>query len=1172
TIFTSGRTGAGTAGFFGGDDGPVATPAGGVEITFGISDTLSTSWQTDQSSAFESHRAYESSLSKGREFTTTATVTREIVGASIDIDLTFKNTGNIPFTMSNIEISVLEQVGNQEKLLPVATLVSNSELITGTPLQINLGALTSEHGPFLFSSREVFPKLVEALMRNPSGLVFRVANYDISDELGRNYTFINQVARDRTGNITLDFGDADAAQQFLVATHGALDTQNTAGGGYVGGFNSSNGNPVGLPMNYVMQTLLGLQRQDTAQDHIVAGANGMLESNGDNLQGDDVEDTVNNVIIAGPNGWLETRAIGDDFVANPTAANGIVAGLNKTADSIAQGDDIQLVPVATTGLSIGTIVVDPGENGVLDTPMLSDDRAEFVQGYETSRSCTALSNKAGDICRIDADCSCQQADSDGRCESSPASVGSCTGPQRLVRVKSLRNGDFNRAWVTFTTGNLPDAADFDLITMNPGDDLWLAFLQDLDSDGLFARNEFLLGSTDSSSDDFVNADFGENFKVAATPACNMAAPACDGVPDSRDTDRDGLSDFAESRVGWRVATDGGALRQVFSSPRFPDSDGDNLLDPVEQDLRRYCETGDPRDVALCAFQSEVVTINEAIGIIAGPDGIADTTADANDEQLTAVGATVAYGTPVVGPGSDGILTTTLAGDDKYESQSSIPPATDPSSSDTDLDGISDYIELDGFEAGLAIVDGGNGIVETPKNGDDIQRAFLNNPVFPGGVIMLPGANSLIDSDPGGDDVERPATPGLTTDPLRRDTDDDTFTDGLELAIGSNPTILDGADFVDSDVDGLTDNEESSLGWLVSVDGATAFEVKSSPFLPDTDFDGLPDFIERDLRTNPNNADTDNDGISDFDEISDFSAYQTLAGLYPGLNIPTVTSGYGTDPTKSDTDGDGLSDYKELIDGIRLLLPGSTSNQTVYTSPVFADTDNDGVGDGAEVGRPAGPTDPTNPDTDGDGKTDGREDELNTDPLVADLSVTIRFERLSIIEVTNDNFIDYNDFQPGSTAFAAEIGMWFTTQGPTDSTPYPFMHMGDIYGSRFFIGNVPNQPSVPFLLCMIYPAVQGFDYSFQLANERTFPLTAGQSFSLNGLVAELDIVDGSCGTLPHFIPTIVGDSGSGGAQCAVHINETFHYADLVSASSSSNILTIQEANACDMEISYSIEVE
>lgn len=1214
TLSASIRAGVGNGSFFGGDSGI----SGGVEATGGFSNTSSTSWQADTASSKESQKTVDQSISKGNELSKTSTVSREIVGARIDVDLMLFNSGSIPFSVSNIEITVLEQTGNTGKFLPVATLVSNSELITGNPLLVSLGSFNAEHGPFIFSSRDVFPNLVEALMRNPSGLVFRIANYDITDELGRNYSFASQTARDRTGGIILDYGDAEAAKRYLVATNGAQDNNNDAananGAGYVGGFNAKNGSSVGLPINYVLQNILGLRRHDTAQDKIVAGEDTTLDSNGSNLAGDDIVETIdgNQVVSAGPNGWLETRPANDDFIENPTAINGIIAGMNKSADSRAQGDDIQLVPVGTTGISIGTIVIDPGENQLLDTMALEDDLIDFVGGYETSKSCSATSNKAGDVCRVNSDCACQVGDTeDTRCLVTPApvSAGSCTGPQQLVRVNSMRNGDYNRGWRILSTGIQPDAADFDLITVEAGSDITMAFLQDLDKDGIYARNEFLLGSTDSATDEAVNEYF--NY-YGSQPACAMSPPFCDGIPDSRDSDKDGLSDYAEAYVGWKVSADGGALHQVFSSPRFSDTDGDGLDDIFEQDLRGYCDTGpnDSRSDGLCAFQSApAVTMAEAIGISAGPDGKVETGEFGlmgDDVQLIPFGAEPFslswFSIPVVGPGPNGVMETMPVGDDFFESKTAIPPATDPSKRDTDLDGISDSEELAGVPVALAVVDGGNGVAETARNGDDIQRAFIDNPVFPGSVIMLPGddgnidsitepnigagddyfaqydygsgpegtfyifcgSNGIINTIPIGDDrygngdsYESSCTTGdliiypgingvyetqpnnkaddtiraaksVTLDPLRRDTDNDSFTDGYEVAIGSDPTVVDGDDFIDSDQDGLTDKEESQLGWLVSVNGATGVLVKSSPSLPDTDFDGLPDFIERDLRTNPNKADTDGDGLSDYEEIFDFSKYSTLAAIYPGLNIPSSNQlGTGTSPILVDTDGDVLTDKQEL-DGFRLSITGQLGEVYVETNPLFADSDLDGLPDGFEILYSStggvtprtsfvgitGSLNPVDPDTDSDGLSDNNEHVGVTSPFEADRSITFRFSSFQL----KGGKKDWN---------------WeFYTQHSNQLSPgYLSSYILNTSGvSRVLTTtNVAN--------CGVHVNVSNGN-NFFLNAERTLTMKPGEAMTLHGVVNEF-----------------TGCASTNTIECKYGFRESFSYDDIVSGvTSTSGVMT------------------
>lgn len=74
---------------------------------------------------------------------------------------------------------------------------------------------------------------------------------------------------------------------------------------------------------------------------------------------------------------------------------------------------------------------------------------------------------------------------------------------------------------------------------------------------------------------------------------------------------------------------------------------------------------------------------------------------------------------------------------------------------------------------------------------------------------------------------------------------------------------------------------------------------------------------------------------------------------------------GTDPFDPDTDGDGITDGEEFW--------------IFFTDPLNDDTDFDGLSDGDEVSRWG--TDPLNPDTDGGGVYDGHEViEDGTDPL------------------------------------------------------------------------------------------------------------------------------------------------------------------------------------------------
>jgi len=97
-----------------------------------------------------------------------------------------------------------------------------------------------------------------------------------------------------------------------------------------------------------------------------------------------------------------------------------------------------------------------------------------------------------------------------------------------------------------------------------------------------------------------------------------------------------------------------------------------------------------------------------------------------------------------------------------------------------------------------------------------------------------------------------------------------------------------------------------------------FGTGSSPFLADTDGDGVPDGTEVALGLHPGRADTDRDGLPD--------AWELAVGLDP-------LDSTGDDGGSGDPDGDGRTNAQELSAG---------------TDPFLADTDGDGIPDGSSA--------------------------------------------------------------------------------------------------------------------------------------------------------------------------------------------------------------------------------
>ena len=95
---------------------------------------------------------------------------------------------------------------------------------------------------------------------------------------------------------------------------------------------------------------------------------------------------------------------------------------------------------------------------------------------------------------------------------------------------------------------------------------------------------------------------------------------------------------------------------------------------------------------------------------------------------------------------------------------------------------------------------------------------------------------------------------------------------------------------------------------------------------DTDTDGLTDFVEERIDTNPDNADSDADGVNDDAEVLGF----TLGGV----------KWFG-DPNEADSNGDGVTDGQEWdVDTDGDLMPDAFD----------ADNDNDLVPDRVDLGR------------------------------------------------------------------------------------------------------------------------------------------------------------------------------------------------------------------------------
>ncbi len=196
-------------------------------------------------------------------------------------------------------------------------------------------------------------------------------------------------------------------------------------------------------------------------------------------------------------------------------------------------------------------------------------------------------------------------------------------------------------------------------------------------------------------------------------------------------------------------------------------------------------------------------------------------------------------------------------------------------------------------------------------------------------------------------------------------------------IGLLFTGTSGADS-DADHDGLTKKVEKELGTDPKNadtdgdalnDGAEVNSYNTYPLKTDSDADGLSDGVEvKKYKTDPLNEDSDEDGLSDGDEVNKYKTYPLKKDSdADGLSDGDEVKKYKTDPLNEDSDADGLNDGDEV---------------KYKSKPLKEDSDGDGINDGVEVNQYK--SDPAKADTDGDGLSDG--DEVNkykTSPIKID---------------------------------------------------------------------------------------------------------------------------------------------------------------------------------------------
>lgn len=808
-------------------------PLGGATIGFSVTAEASQETGSErgsttsfgEESSRNSEEAFHDSLTTSTAVNIEETVVREVIDGAMRVDLTIENAGAIPFAISNLELTALTQdPNNRRQLVPVASLVpQNTNLDT-----INIGALgDTARGPFVFNTTNVFPSEIEQLMKSPRGVVVRLANFDIVDESGNNFAFTSQQVLDQTAGITFDLGNGET-ESYRIAT--ASD------------HNESTGEPNGITMERALK-IIGLNRFATIRD----GGNGRVDTEavGDDVQLADFRTFVeprSSIIDVGDNAQIDTIILGGDDVlvladyetALVTPTDSIVDGGNGIVDTVVNPLDEEL---ASFGASIapGTPIARAGDDGILQTQIANGPQGDDI---------LVVARPASEV---------------------------------LTRFRDVEEDASNgalRFWVMYTAQNV-EGVNLTDIVLRAGQQYDFTYIQDEDLDGVWAREEYLHGSSDQR----VNSD-----------GCDLPV----GVrPDPCDT----LTDAFEIQEGWRVQ-----LRRspqsfrVYSNPNQADSDRDRLLDHQE-----FACALDPRqrdtDLDGLTDWEELTGMKEddngGFGLLQSRDPVTNNVVFTITPYTGALNGLVPH---EVNLACDQALSITGF-------------ATDPLNPDTDGDQISDARELN---LGLNPNDPTDGADFLDDDGDGLSNAEE----IAGYSITVNGVARTVTSIPNQVDTDNDGLPDLLesfigSDPRNEDTDGDGVSDRSEYQVGGAACITTAVgvctNFIDLTPRGyntyLQECDAAEQCNNAAIEAAVASPgFGSSLTEADTDNDGLNDRRELletftirfngvqqvNVNTLVRDPDSDNDNLSD------------------GFEINTV----GSNPRSVDTDGDGFRDDVE----------------------------------------------------------------------------------------------------------------------------------------------------------------------------------------------------------------------------------------------------------------------
>ncbi|MFO0893157.1 MAG: hypothetical protein U0790_28970 [Isosphaeraceae bacterium] len=1060
--------------------------------------TAGFTFQQTEESATESTRSYEDSLSTEKEVTDGYTEDRQVVGAQMQATVSLRNVSSVSYRLKNLQVTAfIQDPLDRTRLTPVATLLPDAEPAEG----YTLGPLVTDKGPLIFSNTTIVPTLVESLMANPTGLVFRISNYDIINEDGRNFSFTSQEVVERTGQVVFDFGGARSLRA-RVTGESIDDNQpgdeteihrvSTSAGRVIdtnfdGRIDDTDrrasfdavGKEVGIPL-FEALSAIGLARFEAVYD----------EATGQYVEYDPAtslpvdtstpkeQDRILNSYAtyqdsSGREKIFRIRGVTNDFVIQKFWEIMTPLGIDRLTDL----DDVVLKTSSPISLNFVQDLDRDGLPADVEYLLRTSDSPVPIGVYQPDGTDSAGAESVtfnadpkfatGTLANATANSGGLAAGTDYYLRAlgggsysfyttyAAAIAGGATGRVDLQGNVSAGIFGVNRATGSGTSITFPRESDFTSNHLADGTPVQFTDTGSGVVAGVDYYSRYVTTTGTSSIYSFYTTAAyakagGATGRVAFTAAPKGRAFA--STARGRDTDRDGLDDRFEALIGWTVST---PLKTytAFSSPSRADSNFDTPKPGVDSDSDgvedRQEYDGSDAAAAPAGWNDknnnglrdlfEAYQLNAADRVLdpvrkdTDGDGISDAT-ELIGFRITRIETRKRQLIAQTDPNTP--FTDSDAFPDGFEKAVGLDP-TNGNDTDEDGDGLPDIVERTGWEVGKfdhdeVINELQNFTVPrtaafTVQYGTGASSSYntASIPANSAATVVQAALNALgIFSLLGGSVAVARTSPTATTYQYQV-----TFSGGNFQGQDQSPLNVKApsAVAVTTATEGDTIKHYSLEGVSTSPLAAGARTTKtrqSSTSAVDTDGDGLTDYEEFFLRTDPSVADSDNDGIDDRTESLGYSLGHKVGTLDIGI--------IKTDPLDADTDNDLRSDGAEaelqnleskqwVVRATGSVKSGEVSSASayrVYSNPIVADADFDGLVDGQEfadlnndgqVDDGMYRTDPNNANTDGDRRDDGVEVRGGLNPLLEDYRVTVLADSVETFsDGTEQN--GYGDYQ------------------------------------------------------------------------------------------------------------------------------------------------------------------